>query len=193
MTFLAMISFDIKGVGCFLSSSKGSNLLTLKTCSEGCISFHRSTNAAVGDVRALVHRGITGLSSAPGRLRSWARTLKRDIVALWLATRDPRVPWYAKLFAAVVSAYALSPIDLIPDFIPIIGHLDDLLLVPAGIWLTIKLIPEPILKELRLIATQRERPTSMGGMALIINVWIGALIMINVLLWPMIWSATNGS
>ena len=67
------------------------------------------------------------------RLKNWARQLKRDVVALWIAARDPRTPWLAKLVAAAVAGYALSPIDLIPDFIPVLGYLDDLLIVPAGI------------------------------------------------------------
>lgn len=68
------------------------------------------------------------------RLREWAGSIKRDVVALWLAAGEPRVPWYAKVVAAFVAGYALSPIDLIPDFVPIIGYLDDLLIVPLGIW-----------------------------------------------------------
>ena len=68
------------------------------------------------------------------RMRQWARTLRRDVLALSLAARDPRVPWYAKAVAACVAVYALSPIDLIPDFIPILGYLDDLVIVPLGIW-----------------------------------------------------------
>lgn len=86
------------------------------------------------------------------QLKSWARALKRDAVALWLAARDPRVPWYAKAAAAVVAAYALSPIDLIPDFVPILGYLDDLLIVPLGIIVAVKLIPGPVMSDLRLKA-----------------------------------------
>ena len=71
------------------------------------------------------------------RLRGWARSIKRDVHALYLAARDPRVPWYTKALAIVVAGYALSPIDLIPDFIPVIGYLDDLLLVPVGIALVV--------------------------------------------------------
>lgn len=76
------------------------------------------------------------------RAKKWARAIKRDIVALWLASRDPRVPWYAKVAAGSVAAYALSPIDLIPDFIPVLVYLDDLLIVPLGILLVVRLIPE---------------------------------------------------
>ena len=89
------------------------------------------------------------------RARNWARTLKRDVVAIWIAARDPRVPWYAKAVAVVVAAYALSPIDLIPDFIPVLGHLDDVLIVPAGIWLTVRLIPAELMVEFRAEASKR--------------------------------------
>ncbi|MBX4420846.1 DUF1232 domain-containing protein, partial [Mycobacterium tuberculosis] len=73
-------------------------------------------------------------------IKQWARRIKRDVVALWIAARDPRTPTLAKVIAGFVAAYALSPIDLIPDFIPVVGYLDDLLIVPAGILLAIKLI-----------------------------------------------------
>src|SRR3954466_2024779 len=96
------------------------------------------------------------------QLQRWARTLKRDTVALYLAARDPRVPWYAKFVAACVAAYALSPIDLIPDFIPVIGYLDDIILVPLGIALAIRLIPPDLLAEHREAASVRiaNRPVS---------------------------------
>ncbi|NBW77054.1 MAG: DUF1232 domain-containing protein [Sphingomonadaceae bacterium] len=105
------------------------------------------------------------------RLRAWARALKRDVMALWLAARDPRVPFGAKLLAGLVAAYALSPIDLIPDFIPVLGYLDDLLIVPAGIWLAIRLIPEPVMAELRAQALERDRPTSRAGLLLVVAIW----------------------
>lgn len=105
------------------------------------------------------------------RLRAWARALKRDVMALWLAARDPRVPLGAKLLAGLVAAYALSPIDLIPDFIPVLGYLDDLLIVPAGIWLAIRLIPEPVMAELRAQALERDRPTSRAGLLLVVAIW----------------------
>ncbi len=83
------------------------------------------------------------------RAKSWSRSIKRDVVALWLAARDPRVPWYAKAVAAMVAAYALSPIDLIPDFIPVLGYLDDLLIVPLGIMAAVKLIPPDVMNNTR--------------------------------------------
>ena len=83
----------------------------------------------------------------PDRLRGWARALKRDVLALYIAARDPRTPWLARMVALVVTAYALSPIDLIPDFIPVLGYVDDLILLPFGIYLAVKLIPEPLWHE----------------------------------------------
>jgi len=111
------------------------------------------------------------------RIKSWAQRLKRDSHAIYLASRDPRVPWYAKALAIAVAAYALSPIDLIPDFIPVVGYLDDLIIVPLGIWLVVSLIPEPIMVEYRAIADEAGlRPVSRAGMITIIVFWIfGAL------------------
>jgi uncharacterized membrane protein YkvA (DUF1232 family) len=85
-------------------------------------------------------------------LRAWAKALKRDAHAVWLCARDPRTPWPAKAVAVVTAAYALSPIDLIPDFIPVLGYLDDLVLVPAGLWLAMRLIPPEVLAEHRAAA-----------------------------------------
>jgi uncharacterized membrane protein YkvA (DUF1232 family) len=111
--------------------------------------------------------------------RQWAKGIKRDIVALWLAARDPRVPWYAKAMAAAVAAYALSPIDLIPDFIPVLGYLDDLVIVPAGILLTVQLIPAPLMEEFRAEAAKREgRPTSRAGLVAIVCVWLAAITLV---------------
>lgn len=112
------------------------------------------------------------------RLRRWARTVKRDVKALYLATRDHRVPWYAKAAAACVAAYALSPIDLIPDFVPVLGYLDDLILVPLGILLVVKLVPPAVMAELRAEAERRqgERPVSGIGAAAIVGVWIVATV-----------------
>jgi uncharacterized membrane protein YkvA (DUF1232 family) len=108
------------------------------------------------------------------QLQQWARKLKRDTVALYLAARDPRVPWYAKAVAACVAAYALSPIDLIPDFIPVIGYLDDIILVPLGIALAIRLIPPALLEEHRQSASTRiaKRPVSRIGALVIIAIWV---------------------
>jgi uncharacterized membrane protein YkvA (DUF1232 family) len=108
------------------------------------------------------------------RLRYWARGIKRDVHPLYLAARDPRVPWYAKAVALAVAAYALSPIDLIPDFIPVIGYLDDLIIVPLGILLAVRLIPADVLAELRAAASEAaERPTSRMAALVIVAIWIG--------------------
>jgi uncharacterized membrane protein YkvA (DUF1232 family) len=108
-----------------------------------------------------------------------ARELKTETYALYLAAKDPRVPWYAKFSALCVLAYALSPIDLIPDFIPVLGYLDDLILVPIGIALTIKMIPPEVLAECRATArAQIARNNLLGwvGAALIIAIWLAIAI-----------------
>lgn len=109
------------------------------------------------------------------RLKVWARNLKRDVIALWLAARDPRISWYAKAFSAAVAAYALSPIDLIPDFIPILGYLDDLLILPFGIWAAVKLISVPIMTDLRTKALELRKPTSKAGVATVVLIWLTAI------------------
>ncbi|AQS50218.1 hypothetical protein BMG03_20115 (plasmid) [Thioclava nitratireducens] len=109
------------------------------------------------------------------RVRQWAQTVKRDTVCLYLAARDPRTPWYAKALAASVVAYALSPIDLIPDFIPIIGFLDDILLVPLGLWIAMRMVPDDVIEDCRVQATQlTERPTSKTAALVIPAIWMGA-------------------
>lgn len=110
--------------------------------------------------------------NAVASLKSWARSLKRDVVALWIAARDRRVPWHVKVLAGAVAAYALSPIDLIPDFIPILGLLDDLIIVPAGIWLAVRLIPPVLMQAFRSEAALRARPVSYVGLLAIIMVWL---------------------
>src|SRR4051794_21269219 len=107
------------------------------------------------------------------RIKAWARNLKRDSHAIYLASRDPRVPWYVKALAVAVAAYALSPIDLIPDFIPIVGYLDDLVIVPFGVWLVVSLIPGEIMAECRAKADAAgRRPVSRAGMVAIIVMWV---------------------
>jgi uncharacterized membrane protein YkvA (DUF1232 family) len=86
--------------------------------------------------------------------RAWARRVKRDGVTLWFAVRYDRTPWYAKALSVFVVAYALSPIDLIPDFVPVLGYVDDILLLPALIWLAIRLLPSSVLTECRVRADQ---------------------------------------
>jgi uncharacterized membrane protein YkvA (DUF1232 family) len=117
--------------------------------------------------------GMTSKHGMAGRLKTWARTVRRDVHALYLASRDPRVPWYAKALALIVAGYALSPIDLIPDFIPVLGYLDDLILVPAGIWLVIRLIPPHVMAEHReLAAAAQDRPVSRTAGTVVVSVWV---------------------
>jgi uncharacterized membrane protein YkvA (DUF1232 family) len=110
------------------------------------------------------------------RLKDWARVIKRDVHALYLAGRDPRVPWYAKALALCVAGYALSPIDLIPDFVPVLGYLDDLILVPLGILLVIRLIPAGIMAEHRASAAESQnRPVSRTAAVLIASIWAASV------------------
>src|SRR6266702_4760556 len=118
------------------------------------------------------------------RARQWARIVKRDAHAIYLAARVPRVPWYAKALALAVAAYALSPIDLIPDFIPVIGYLDDLIIVPLGVLLVIRLIPPEVMAENRALAeTAQDRPVNRIAAAVIVAVWVGAIALIAWLVW----------
>ena len=111
-------------------------------------------------------------------LRNWARRLKRDALIVWLAARHPAVPLAAKAVAALVAAYAFSPIDLIPDFIPVLGLIDDLLIVPAGLWLAFRLIPAPLQEELRAAAAgMAQRPVSRVGLMLVIAMWALAALL----------------
>lgn len=110
------------------------------------------------------------------RTKQWARALKRDVLALWLAARDPQTPWYAKAVAGAVAAYALSPIDLIPDFVPVLGYLDDLVIVPLGIALAVRLVPHDLMAEYRREAALREnRPRSFTAAVAIAALWVLAL------------------
>ncbi len=110
-------------------------------------------------------------------LRDWARALKRDAHAVWLCARDPRTPWYAKALALAVAGYAFSPIDLIPDFIPVLGYLDDLILVPAGLWLVLRLIPPQVLADHRVAAeAAAARPISKVAALTVVVVWIAVAV-----------------
>ncbi|MEZ5933078.1 MAG: DUF1232 domain-containing protein [Alphaproteobacteria bacterium] len=114
-------------------------------------------------------------------LKSRARLIKRDVAALYFAARDPRTPWYAKAVAAAIAAYALSPIDLIPDFIPILGLLDDLLVLPLGIMIAIKLIPPEVMAEHRagVIAGGDESASRLAAAA-VVTVWVAT---VGLLIW----------
>ena len=108
-----------------------------------------------------------------GTLKDWARTIKRDAHAMYLAAHDPRVPWYAKALALCIAGYALSPIDLIPDFVPVLGYLDDLILLPLGIWAVVKLIPPEVMAEHRAAATlAAEHPVNRTAAVIITLFWV---------------------
>ena len=108
--------------------------------------------------------------------KQWARTIKRDAHALYLAARDPRVPWYAKALTIAVATYALSPIDLIPDFVPVLGYVDDLIIVPAGMALVIRLIPPEIMAQHRdMAAAALDRPVSRAAGVAIVAIWLSAI------------------
>lgn len=124
------------------------------------------------------------MTSLIRRMREWARIVKRDTHALYLASRDPRVPWYAKALALVVAGYALSPIDLIPDFIPVIGFLDDVILVPLGILLVVRMVPPEIMAEHRQLAeAAQDRPVSRRAAAVIVGLWIAGIALAAWVVW----------
>jgi uncharacterized membrane protein YkvA (DUF1232 family) len=109
------------------------------------------------------------------RLKDWARIVTRDVHAVYLASRDPRVPWCAKALAVFIAGYALSPIDLIPDFIPVIGYLDEVILLPLALMLVIRMIPPAILAEHRELAAAQERPVSRTAAAVIAGIWLASI------------------
>lgn len=108
------------------------------------------------------------------RLKSRARALKHEAFAVYLAAKDPRTPWYAKALVFFVVAHTFSPIDLIPDFIPVLGYLDDLIITPGGLWLAVRLIPPEVLAEARVTATAGSVDGSVGrvGAIVIIFLWL---------------------
>jgi len=125
------------------------------------------------------------------RFKTWIARMKRELITLWFAYRHQDTPWYAKVVAAVVVGYAFSPIDLIPDFIPIIGLLDDALLVPLGIWIAVKLIPQSAYAAAReqaraWLADEHERPRNRFAAAAIVIVWIVVLVFCGLWLWSQI-------
>lgn len=120
------------------------------------------------------------------QLKQWAARLKRDIAALWFAYRDPRTPWVAKTLTVFIVAYALSPIDLIPDFIPILGYMDELIVLPAAVWLAIRLLPSSVLADARQHASEwiahgHRIPRSALGLAIVLALW-------SLLLWILWWT-----
>jgi uncharacterized membrane protein YkvA (DUF1232 family) len=114
------------------------------------------------------------------RLKQKSRHLKIEIYALYLAYRDPRVPWYAKAFVALVVGYALSPIDLIPDFIPVLGYLDDLVLIPLGVAVALKMIPEKVMDDCRIRSKElmnKKKPINRVAAVVIICIWLALIVM----------------
>jgi len=110
------------------------------------------------------------------RFRQWARELKQQTLVVYFAARDPRTPWLARLLAIGVAAYALTPIDLIPDFIPVLGYLDDLIIVPLGVMLVLRLVPAAVLTDARTRASNAvDRPTSRAMAAVIVAIWVIAI------------------
>lgn len=124
------------------------------------------------------------------RLRAWAQELKAQLLTLWFARLHPDTPWHAKALAVLVAAYAFSPIDLVPDFIPVLGYLDDVIIVPVGIWLALRAIPPHVLEESRRkaddwIAARQARPRSYVAATVFVLIWLAAAYG----LW-MMWRAT---
>ena len=122
------------------------------------------------------------------RTRRWARRVKRDGVTLWFALKHPATPWYAKALAGVVVAYALSPIDLIPDFIPVLGYVDDVLLLPGLIWLAVRLVPGEVLDACRVQADdwmvrEGRKPRTRWGIVLVLAFWLALAALAG--LWAM--------
>jgi uncharacterized membrane protein YkvA (DUF1232 family) len=145
-------------------SSSGSGFLLFRPVQGGAPQEAAGTSQAQETVTVL------------GRLKDWARSITGDAHAVYLAARDPRTPWYAKALAICVAAYALSPIELIPDFVPFLGYLDDAVIVPFGIWAVAKLIPLHVMAESRAAAAvAAERPVSFMAAVIIILVWMVAI------------------
>jgi uncharacterized membrane protein YkvA (DUF1232 family) len=123
------------------------------------------------------------------RLRLWAAALKREVMTLWFACRDPRTPWYARVLAMLIVAYALSPIDLIPDFIPVLGYLDELILLPVGTYLVLKLVPAEALADARAraqswVESRQPKPRNWIAAAVIVLLWVAVLWAAFLLIWP---------
>lgn len=115
-----------------------------------------------------------------GRIRDWAHRMRRDALAMWIAARSPETPLDAKLLAAAVAAYAFSPIDLIPDFIPVLGMLDDIVIVPLGIAIALRLMPDDLIDRYRAEAEEwSHQPSSVIGALAIIALWLAVIVWIS--------------
>lgn len=122
-------------------------------------------------------------------LQNWARLIKRDVHAVFLASKDPRVPWHAKVLALLVAAYAVSPIDLIPDVIPVLGLLDDMILLPLGIYLVVRLVPPDLMAEFRAQATNASnRPGGRAAAVAIVCLWLLLLVLCCWLVYRLWWA-----
>jgi uncharacterized membrane protein YkvA (DUF1232 family) len=122
------------------------------------------------------------------RLKQWAKALRKDILTLWFAGRHPGTPLAAKLLALALAAYAFSPIDLIPDFIPVLGYLDEVVLLPIGILICLRMIPDAVLEECResadrWLAERKGKPRSWTAAALIVLIWLGLALAFAYALW----------
>lgn len=129
---------------------------------------------------------MAGRVALIAKLKDRARGLQREAYALYVAARDPRVPWYVKAFVGLVVAHTFSPIDLIPDFVPVLGHLDDLVVTPLGIALALKMIPAEVMVEARREAEglmQQGRPIIRAGALMVIGVW---LLVIAAVVWSIV-------
>lgn len=125
-----------------------------------------------------------GVAVALTALRQWARALKQQALVVYFAARDPRTPWPVRMLALAVAAYALSPIDLIPDFIPVLGLLDDLVIVPLGVWLVLRWMPAHVVDDARGRALAAAgRPVSRGMAAVIVAVWLLATALLGAWAW----------
>jgi uncharacterized membrane protein YkvA (DUF1232 family) len=125
-------------------------------------------------------------------IRQWAKRIKQDAVMLWFAYKDPRTPWLPKIISMLAVAYALSPIDLIPDFVPVLGFLDDAVLLPAMIWLAVRLLPVEVVTACRQLAiawmqANQRKPVNRWGVALVLTVWV--LVLLFIIAWWERWSA----
>lgn len=128
-----------------------------------------------------------------GAWKKWAASLKSNTYALYLASRDTRVPIFAKIIISLILGYILSPIDLIPDFIPVIGYLDDLILLPLGIWLVIRLIPLKVWQECQALAVKQTHtlPQNHRAAAIIILIWLLVIMSFILWVWPITISIIN--
>lgn len=177
--------------GSFRRSLRGCMAPAIRHCPDvGC-------RAGTGSSEGLLPSPLRSIGSTPLRtfdgrrtspvmltqIKSWATSLKRDVVALWIAAQSPRTPMAAKLVAGAVAAYALSPIDLIPDFIPVLGYLDDLVIVPLGIALAVRLIPAVLMAEFRVEAAAVAKPVNRPMAVAIVVLWLVMSVIVAVWCW----------